>query len=783
MRKGFLILMLIVIGVVLQANTILVRQDGLGNYTTIQAGINAATMEDIVLVHPGRYLENIDFDGKRITVTSLILTTGDRSYIDSTIIDGQRTGPCVKVMSGEQSARIVGFSITNGSGMRYFYADEGGGILVGQHSTLSIESCRIFRNETEMGGGLYARQANINLTDTSFFDNLATGGGGAICLEGDEVTFSMDSINRCSIYNNYSAQGADFLAWDLPMTVNVVVDTFTVLTPDRYFAQTQVNFIDDIYLYTFDIQHTFIIPANHDFYVSPDGNDANDGMSPNTPYKTIAWAVHHIASDSLNPKTVYLADGVYSASLNQQKLPVGLKPYINIEGQSQDNTIIDGDNHYPMINVSRDNKNCIIKKLKCMNFSYERSNSAILASFSTNLLLKNMIIENCSSAISPAMSFMRMGICSFEDMIISNNIGNGAMSGIFLNSIEEATLEKCYFYNNQSYIADIFYYHQGAALRIDALNSLLIRNCIFQNNYDNTEFGGAACVLTGYDIGTPLIRIENCLFTNNVSTYSDAHYKGRPIVLSGYGTYDIINCTFADNESPSAAVQICADSVSFYNCIFANNTPYQIFLLRPFEQFVPANHVVLNHCNVQGGINGIYNEHNWGTIYWQEGNIEGDPLFDYANPDKPYELTAGSPCIDTGTTDVPGGLYPYDLNGALRVYGNGVDMGCYEYGSVDNHDETSPIADISNIRIYPNPFRENTKVEFDLPEPNEVTISVYNIRGQKVKSIASGKMSAGPIQVNWNGTDDYNRQVASDIYFCKIDVPGHSYVKKLTRVK
>jgi len=63
-------------------------------YLTIQQGIDASLVADTVLVQPGTYIENINYNGKNITVASLFLTSADTSYISQTIIDGNQKRKC-----------------------------------------------------------------------------------------------------------------------------------------------------------------------------------------------------------------------------------------------------------------------------------------------------------------------------------------------------------------------------------------------------------------------------------------------------------------------------------------------------------------------------------------------------------------------------------------------------------------------------------------------------------------------------------------------------------------
>ncbi|MCK4696301.1 MAG: right-handed parallel beta-helix repeat-containing protein, partial [Candidatus Cloacimonetes bacterium] len=113
MKTLFFVTFLIILSTFLAATIINIPDD----QPTIQEGINAAVDGDTVLVHPGDYLEIINFNGKNIAVGSLFLTTADSSYIESTVIHYATNYPYVVRIENDEnsSAQLIGFNINNSS--------------------------------------------------------------------------------------------------------------------------------------------------------------------------------------------------------------------------------------------------------------------------------------------------------------------------------------------------------------------------------------------------------------------------------------------------------------------------------------------------------------------------------------------------------------------------------------------------------------------------------------------------------------------------------------------
>jgi hypothetical protein len=94
--------------------------------------------------------------------------------------------------------------------------------------------------------------------------------------------------------------------------------------------------------------------------------------------------------------------------------------------------------------------------------------------------------------------------------------------------------------------------------------------------------------------------------------------------------------------------------------------------------------------------------------------------------------------------------------------------------------DNNSILEINNIVTtnYPNPFNPETTIEFNNPLQGQVNINIYNLKGQLVKNLLQDNLNQGVHKVVWQGRDSNDRQVASGVYFYKIQSENNKSVTK-----
>jgi hypothetical protein len=99
--------------------------------------------------------------------------------------------------------------------------------------------------------------------------------------------------------------------------------------------------------------------------------------------------------------------------------------------------------------------------------------------------------------------------------------------------------------------------------------------------------------------------------------------------------------------------------------------------------------------------------------------------------------------------------------------------------------ESTPaaITDYQLYPAYPNPFNPNTSIGYQLPENGAVSLKIYNLEGQLVRTLVQSPQTAGFHQVQWDATDDAGNAVAAGIYLCQMQAGVFRQTQRLVLLK
>jgi len=84
---------------------------------------------------------------------------------------------------------------------------------------------------------------------------------------------------------------------------------------------------------------------------------------------------------------------------------------------------------------------------------------------------------------------------------------------------------------------------------------------------------------------------------------------------------------------------------------------------------------------------------------------------------------------------------------------------------------------------YPNPFNPSTTILYDLPEKQQVQLTIFNVLGQKVNELVNSIQHAGYHEVKWDGKNQLGQRVGSGIYFYQIRTASFRQSKKMVLIK
>ena len=525
-----------------------------GDYSTIQAAIDAAQGGDAIIVQPGVYIENINFLGKAITIKSIDPNASD--IVTSTIIDGNQVATVVTFNHGEDSKSVLcGITVRNGK--EEYPAAEYSGIYCG-FSSPTITKCFI----TTHGVGDGCPRGFVCQNSAPIIKNCIIRGGGIDCC-----SFASPIIVNCTIINNASltCAGISSTYYSSPSVINSILwgndsEIFADLEsiPRLSYCDIQGGYqgtgnIDDAPL--------FVDQDNGDYHLK-NGSPCQD-------------AGHPRITDTDNSRSDI---GSYGGRGGE---PVAASIVVAIDGsgdftsiQQAIDYVLSGDT----INISPGTyrENLVIAGKSVSLIGQGGAGSVIIDGSRAGSVI--VYINTKSDARLDGMTIQN-GVSSLRD-------GGGGIN--FTNS--SLTVTNCTIKNNSSP-------EYGGGIICDEASSPQIINCTITENFARISGGGISC-----NSSSP--TVTDCTITNNFTTGELNTYYGtggggiyltnssptitgcsitanRTFTMGGgisccgpYCSQGIIrNCNISDNEAYCGGGIYCyADFLNIINCTMTGNS-------------------------------------------------------------------------------------------------------------------------------------------------------------------------------------------------------------------
>ncbi len=104
------------------------------------------------------------------------------------------------------------------------------------------------------------------------------------------------------------------------------------------------------------------------------------------------------------------------------------------------------------------------------------------------------------------------------------------------------------------------------------------------------------------------------------------------------------------------------------------------------------------------------------------------------------------------------------------------------FGGDDNPTPNIPLVNALNS-VFPNPFNPSAFITYSIAAPTQVQISIFNSRGQLVRTLLKGDKGIGNHRIEWNGKDDNGNNCSTGIYYIRLTAGRDSFVRKAVLVK
>lgn len=319
-------------------------------------------------------------------------------------------------------------------------------------------------------------------------------------------------------------------------------------------------------------------------------------------------------------------------------------------------------------------------------------------------------------------------------------------------------------------------FHEGYQYVYDNSGKIISINEIDDNNY----YIAPICEYQYYDCSLQFMNLPDS------TTF---HYLGNQSVQVNYLDYDGVFQT-------NMLITYILDNTGLTQGWVGRNYAYNcdIFSLGSFTYDDQGNLATIYYETPASKEHVILQD----TLYWNGDkltSIHSNYQTDYLEYDENGRISEIAVFNNLNNSLSQMYYYDYDEYGRMisetiehyYYYGNDIDrIDCYQYEYNDycsNYD--NPYVSASEVQLinYPNPFNPQTTIQFSLAKKQKVSLHIYNIKGQKIRTLLDEEEKVGKHLVNWNGINDNQMKVSSGVYLYQLKTKNQSYTKRMLLLK
>ena len=304
---------------------------------------------------------------------------------------------------------------------------------------------------------------------------------------------------------------------------------------------------------------------------------------------------------------------------------------------------------------------------------------------------------------------------------------------------------------------------------LDTTNTYDLSGMLFDENGKIVGQGVVTAFTNATNVGVVSTQVDS----NGHYDFGAIFPEGSTVYLQAWGGYDYVINIYDNAESWAEATPVVIKGDVTIDFVMKERAPARPFLaaIRGIVSDASLKKINAPSSNLEGAV--VYVRRPGDSEWLNSGFVDADGNFDLGvESDGVYEVKITA----KGYKDY------YNDNVVVQDRSADLDV-VLSPTAIDDNPPAGIIGSAKLFNAFPNPFNPSTTIRVNMVKSDVASLVIYNVMGQKVKTLHNGVMTKGVNEFKWNATDDAGRQVASGLYFYQLRTGKNVQTKTVMFIK